>query len=344
MTSRESDPPPQTGRLRTVTQHIMEQQRAHPTATGDFSLLLGGLTLATRMISANVRRAGIAGVLGTTGDINVQGEVVQKLDDIADTTIKRCLSYRESCGILASEEAPEPTVLEHPNGIGKYILIYDPLDGSSNIDVDVSVGTIFSVLQRNTFETGKNAVLKDVLQPGVKQIAAGYVIYGSSTVLVYTTGAGVHMFTLDPMIGAYILAAEHLKIPETGKMYSTNEANLDSYPEGIKKYLAWCKTKDAGPYTSRYIGSLVADFHRTLLKGGVFIYPSTAKAPKGKLRLMCEANPMSFIAEQAGGMASDGKMRILDKQPGELHERTPLIIGSKKDVQHILDLCEKHGG
>ena len=336
-----TDSNPNPGGIRTVAQHIMQQQRAHPTATGDFSLLLGGLTLATRMISANVRRAGIAGVLGSTGDINIQGEVVQKLDDLADKTVKRCLQYRESVGVLASEEIAEPMVVEHPNATGKYVVIYDPLDGSSNIDVDVSVGTIFSVLQRRSSETSEAAVFEDVLQPGTKQIAAGYVIYGSSTVLVYTTGAGVHMFTLDPMIGAYILAAENLKMPETGKMYSTNEANLESYPEGIKKYLAWAKTKEAGPFTSRYIGSLVADFHRTLLKGGVFIYPATAKAPKGKLRLMCEANPMAFIAEQAGGMASDGKTRILDKQPTELHERTPLIIGSRTEVQRLLDYCKE---
>jgi fructose-1,6-bisphosphatase I len=336
MTDSELNP----GGVRTITQHIMEQQRVHPSATGDFSLLLGGLMLATRMISSSVRRAGISGVLGSTGDINVQGEVVQKLDELADKNIRRCMQYRHSVGIMASEEIADPIVVEHHDGAGKYIVIYDPLDGSSNIDVDVSVGTIFSVLQRTTSDNSQAAVLKDVLQPGVKQIAAGYVIYGSSTVAVYTTGAGVHMFTLDPMIGAYILAGENLRMPEDGKMYSTNEANLESYPEGIKKYLAWAKTTEAGPFTSRYIGSLVADFHRTLLKGGVFIYPSTAKAPKGKLRLMCEANPMAFIAEQAGGMASDGRMRILEKQPAELHERTPLIIGSTTEVQRLLDFCK----
>lgn len=323
----------------TVLQHIMEQQRAHPTATGEFSVLLGGLTLATRMISASVRRAGIAGVLGETGEINVQGEVVQKLDYLADKTIQRCLKYRSSVGMMASEEVPEPIPVPHRNGAGKYIVIYDPLDGSSNIDVNVSVGTIFSILQRTSEDDDPRALTRDVLQPGVKQLAAGYVIYGSSTVLVYTAGAGVHMFTLDPLIGAYILSEEDVRMPQAGKMYSTNEANLDSYPEGIRKYLAWCKTKEAGPFTSRYIGSLVADFHRTLLKGGVFIYPATAKAPDGKLRLMYEANPMAFIAEQAGGMASDGKQRILDKQPKELHERTPLIIGSTCEVERVCSMC-----
>jgi len=328
-------------RITTVIEHIMEQQRAHPTATGEFSVLLGGLTLATRMISASVRRAGISGVLGPTGEINVQGEVVQKLDELADQTIQRCLGCRGSIGILASEEVADPIGLKRKEGSGKYIVIYDPLDGSSNIDVNVSVGTIFSILQRTGVGNDPDSLTRDVLQPGTKQIAAGYVIYGSSTVLVYTAGAGVHLFTLDPLIGAYILSEENVRMPEAGKMYSTNEANLASYPEGIRKYLAWCKTPEAGPFTSRYIGSLVADFHRTLLKGGVFIYPATAKAPQGKLRLMYEANPMAFIAEQAGGMASDGKQRILEKEPEGLHQRTPLIIGSKQEVQRVCDMCSE---
>jgi len=322
--------------LTTVEQHILERQRAHPTASGNFSWLLSGILLATRIISANVRRAGFMDILGGTGGENVQGELVQKLDILANETIKSCLGYRGNVGIMVSEEDDEPRIIKEPDEQAKYIVLFDPLDGSSNIDVNVSIGTIFSILQRrDDVDPGAGKVMDHILQPGFKQIAAGYVVYGSSTVMAYTTGDGVHMFTLDPSIGAYRLAQENVRMPEQGKTYSINEAYRANFPVGIQKYLDWVKTEEAGGYGLRYIGSLVADFHRTLLKGGVFLYPPTTKAPSGKLRLLYEANPLGMIAEQAGGVAIDGKQRILDKVPTALHERTPLIIGSKRDVERV---------
>ncbi len=320
----------------TVQQHILESQRAHhPHATGEFSWLLGAVTLATKIIANHVRRAGLDDVLGSTGRTNVQGEVVQKLDEIANETIARCLGYRTSVGIMVSEEDDEPRILKELDETARYIVLFDPLDGSSNIDVNVSIGTIFSILHRREgVEAGQ--VMDHILQPGVQQVAAGYVIYSSSTVMAYTTGDGVHMFTLDPAIGAYRLIRENVTMPTSGRTYSINEAYYDRFPEGIRNYLDWTKSKESGGYGLRYIGSLVADFHRTLLKGGVFLYPPTDKAPKGKLRLLYEANPLGFIAEQAGGAATDGKKRILEKQPQALHERTPLIIGSKDEVEKVL--------
>ena len=321
--------------VKTVQRHIFETQRDHPTATGEFSWLLSGITLATNIIAAHVRRAGLVDILGDSGRVNVQGEIVQKLDDLAHNTIVECLGYRDSLGIMVSEEDDEPNIVKEFGDRAKYIVLFDPLDGSSNIDVNVSIGTIFSILQRREDAT-TGRVLDHILQPGYRQVAAGYVIYSSSTVFVYTTGHGVHMFTLDPAIGAYRLIRENLKIPATGKSYSVNEAYLNQFPSGIQKYLHWTKTDEAGGYSLRYIGSLVADFHRTLLHGGVFLYPPTKKAPGGKLRLLYEANPLAFIAEQAGGTATDGKQRILDKTPTELHERTCLVIGSKGEVDKVL--------
>lgn len=326
------------GGIVTVEEHILHQQRQHPTATGEFSWLLGAITFSTKIIGSYVRRAGLIDVLGTTGKKNVQGELVQKLDQIANETLVRTLAYRDTVGIVASEEDDRPTVLKPPGKEGKYVVLFDPLDGSSNIDVNVSVGTIFSVLACIEGEEDTNC---HVLQPGYKQIAAGYVVYGSSTVLVYTTGVGVHMFTLDPQFGAYLLTAENLKIPDDGKMYSVNEAYLDTFPQAYQDYLAWAKSPEAGGYTLRYIGSLVSDFHRTLLRGGVFLYPPTKKAPGGKLRLMYEANPLAFIAEQAGGAATDGEMPILKKTPDALHQRTPLIIGSRNEVERIMEMLKK---
>ncbi len=318
--------------LTTVAQHIIEQQRAHPTATGQFSWLLSGITLATKIIESQVRRAGIHDVLGATGDANIQGEIVQKLDIIANETIKACLGYRGNVGILVSEEDDEPKVIQNVGADGRYIVLFDPLDGSSNIDVNVSIGTIFSVLQvRDDVWPGDDPE-KHILQPGIKQLAAGYVVYGSSTVLAYTTGDGVHMFTLNPDIGAFVLRQERVTMPPAGKVYSINEAYRASFPEGVQRYLDWAKDEH---YSLRYIGSLVADFHRTLLRGGVFLYPPTRKSPEGKLRLLYEANPMAFLAEQAGGAATDGQTRILDKQPKGLHERTPLIIGSQEEVERV---------
>jgi fructose-1,6-bisphosphatase I len=322
--------------LMTVQQHIMQQQAQHPTATGEFSWLLSGITLATKFIAAAVRRAGLGNVLGETGDTNVQGERVQKLDVYADQTLIRCLGYRGNVGIIASEENEEPVVLK-AGGMGKYIVIFDPLDGSSNIDANASVGTIFSVLARPSAAESRDPS-EEVLQPGLKQLAAGYVVYGSSTVMVYTCGDGVHTFTLDPAVGAYLLSGENLMMPTSGKTYSINEGNSNSFPEGAQKWLDWVKTDEAGPYSSRYIGALVADFHRTLIKGGIFLYPPTKQQPSGKLRLMYEANPIAFIAEQAGGLATDGKGRILERIPTSLHERTPLIVGSRDEVERFQEM------
>lgn len=324
----------------TIEEHILGQQRSHPTATGSFSWLLSGITLAARIISAKVRRAGILEVLGDAGDINVHGEQQQKLDILANKTIEQCLGYRGNVGIVASEELDHPKVMS--GSAGKYIVIFDPLDGSSNIDVNVSVGTIFAIFERDPGNFNGDDPLTDVLQPGHRQLAAGYIVYGSSTVLTYTTGEGVHMFTLDPTVGGFILAQENVRMPEVGKMFSVNEGNWNSFPRGIQEYLKWCKSEDAGPYTARYIGSLVADFHRTLLRGGIFLYPPTAKAPSGKLRLLYEADPIAFLAEQAGGKATDGRQRILDKQPTSLHERTPLIVGSVREVERVEEFMRKY--
>ncbi|HEY0709887.1 MAG TPA: class 1 fructose-bisphosphatase [Polyangia bacterium] len=328
---------------KTLQRHILEQQRQHPTATGEFSWLLSGITLATKMIAAQVRRIGLGDLRGATGRENVQGETVLKMDRYADDVLCDCLGYRETVGIMVSEENQEPVITKNGDQ-GKYIVLFDPLDGSSNLDCNVAVGTIFAVFARPPRPPGPapshpqspQDSVPDVLQPGSKMLAAGYVLYSSSTVLAFTTGAGVHMFTLDPTIGAYVLSSEHVKMPPTSPIVSCNEANALSFPAGVQEYLAWTKRPEAGPYSSRYVGSLVADFHRTLLKGGVFLYPATQKAPNGKLRLLYECNPMAFLAEQAGGIASDGTQRILDKVPTSLHERTPFYVGSRDEVARVL--------
>jgi fructose-1,6-bisphosphatase I len=325
----------------TVQEHIMDQQSAHPSASGDFSWLLSAITLATKVIASYVRRAGLVDVWGEEGTTNVQGETVQRLDIIANDTLKKCLGYRGNVGIIASEEDNEPRVLQDVGRGGKYIVMFDPLDGSSNIDTNVSIGTIFTVFGNppQILDTAES-----VLQPGLRQIAAGYVVYGSSTVLVYTTGNGVHMFTLDPQFGAYLLTKENIQMPEHRPEYSVNEAYRATFPKPYQDYLFWCKGEKHGEdlpeppekgFSLRYIGSLVADFHRVLMKGGVFLYPPTVKQPEGKLRLMYEANPLAFIAEQAGGLATDGQQRILLKRPLTVHERTPLVIGSKRNVEEI---------
>lgn len=320
----------------TIQQHILGSEDEEHNFTQDFSWLLSGITLATKIIQAQVRRAGILEVLGAAGgEKNVQGEVVQQLDVIANDTLMRCLGYRGNVTVLVSEEDREPRVIEDVGDDAKYIVLFDPLDGSSNIDVNVSIGTIFSILERKP-DVDSADVMAHILQPGVKQVAAGYVMYGGSTVMVYTAGDGVHLFTLDPAIGAYVLTQEHVVMPKAGKTYSINEAYQSRFPEGIQRYLKWAKSKDAGNYSMRYVGSLVADFHRTLLRGGVFLYPPTTDAPKGKLRLMYEANPIAFLAEQAGGAATDGPQRILEKQPQSMHERTALIVGSSDEVERVL--------
>lgn len=321
--------------MMTVQQHILEEQRrVAPNATGEFSWLLSGITLATKMIDAQVRRAGLVDILGAIGSENVQGEAVQKLDLFANEALKACLGNRGSVAIIASEEDVDAIVVERDLPHGKYIVVFDPLDGSSNIDVNVSVGTIFSILGRDPKNPKPGGPQAEVLQAGIKQLAAGYVVYGSSAMLVYTTGNGVHAFTLDPSIGAYIVSQQNIRMPAAGNLYSCNEAKSDSFPEPYRRFLARLRSGEGGrDYSTRYVGSLVADFHRTLLKGGVFLYPPTKSHPKGKLRLMYEANPIAFLAEQAGGLATNGPERILEIEPKVLHERTPLVVGSRAEVE-----------
>lgn len=322
----------------TAQQYFIEQQKEnYPDASGAFSWLLSGITLATKMIQAKVRRAGLVDILGAEGNVNVQGEEQQKLDVYANRALLHCLGIRDTVGVLASEENDEPILLRGKSGNAKYVIVFDPLDGSSNIDVNVSVGTIFSILKRHPGD-GKgnegidNEAQRDVLQAGTQQVAAGYVVYGPSTILVYTTGQGVHGFTLDPSVGAYVLSHENMRIPEQGKYYSVNEAYIDSFPAAYRTYIEGLRSKG---YASRYIGSLVADFHRTLLKGGVFLYPPTKSHAKGKLRLLYEANPIAFIAEQAGGVATTGTGRVLEVEPESIHQRTPLIVGGKYEMDEF---------
>jgi fructose-1,6-bisphosphatase I len=319
----------------TAPQHILDQQRLlHPTASGEFSLLLSGITLACKMIAAEVRRLGLTGLPGGTGDVNVQGEEQQGLDVFANNALLHTLGHRGSVGVLASEENEDPIVALKDPKHGKYVVIFDPLDGSSNIDVNVSVGTIFSIFRRDINNGDKPA--DDVLQMGHRQIAAGYVLYGSSTMLVYTTGDGVFGFTLDPSIGAFVLSHPEIKMPDRGSTYSVNEAYADSFPPFCRRFLHWVKSgEDDIAYKSRYIGSLVADFHRTLLKGGIFLYPPTASYHEGKLRLLYEANPIAMIAEQAGGVATTGHERILDIEPKSVHQRTPLFVGSQYEMARL---------
>src|SRR5262245_43886356 len=326
--------------LMTVQQHILEEQRRfHPQASGEFSWLLSGITLAAKIISAQVRRAGLVDVLGATGQQNVQGETVQKLDVLANQALLHCLGNRGSVGIMASEENEEPIVVPRDREKGKYVVVFDPLDGSSNIDVNVSIGTIFSILQREPDPTGSRDPLSDVLQPGRRQLACGYIVYGSATMMVYTSGNGVFGFTLDPSVGAFVISHPNITMPSRGSIYSVNEANADSFPDGYRRFLAHLRSGKTGKqYSSRYIGSLVADFHRTLLKGGIFLYPPTKQHPGGKLRLMYEANPIAFLAAQAGGLATDGVRPILDIAPTDLHQRTPLVVGSKEEVNLLREM------
>ncbi len=317
--------------ITTVQQHIQQQQQAFG-GRGTFSYLLSGMTLATKMIQARIRRAALMDALGSAGDVNVQGEVQQKLDVYANQALLESLAGRDGVAMLVSEENEEPVVFDCAPGTGRYIVVFDPLDGSSNIDVNMSVGTIFSILRRpDGFENDHAGA---ALQPGYKQVAAGYVVYGSSTIFVYTAGRGVFGFTLDPGIGAYVLCNDNMQMPKCGQYYSVNEANADAFPPHYQDYLARLRRGELGrEYSSRYAGSLVADFHRTLLKGGVFLYPPTKSHPTGKLRLMYEANPLAFITEQAGGLATDGEKRILEIQPDSIHQRTPLVIGSQQEVE-----------
>lgn len=321
--------------ITTFQQHVLHEQKRFPGATTEFSWLVSGITLATKMIESQVRRAGLTGIIGSHGEVNVQGEVQQKLDVYANEVLIHCLSLRESIGIIASEENEEPLVLRHDSPASKYAIVFDPLDGSSNIDVAVTIGTTFAIFRRPEGDKAGDP-LQWVLQPGRKQVAAGYVVYGSSTVLVYSAGNGVHTFTLDPLVGSYILTKENLRIPERGSYYSINESYCDRWPEVYARYLSRLKSGETGRrYSSRFVGSMVADFHRTLLRGGVFIYPPNTDHPEGKLRLLYEANPVAFLAEQAGGAASDGRQNILDIQPRDVHQRTPLVVGGKAEMEEF---------
>jgi len=318
--------------ITTFQQHILQQQREVPYASGDFSWLLSGITLAAKMIEAKIRCAGLCNIIGTAGQTNVQGETQQKLDVFANEALLHCLGVRDSVAMLISEENDEPVTFGREPDTGKYVIVFDPLDGSSNIDVNVNVGTIFSIYKRKG-DLSPSSV-ESVLQPGSCQLAAGYVLYGPSTVLVYTAGRGVFGFTLDPTIGAFVLSHEQMKMPDRGKYYSCNEANSDLFPEHYRAYIQALRSPGVGgAYSSRYIGSLVADFHRTLLKGGVFLYPPTESHPGGKLRLLYEANPLALIAEQAGGIATNGEEPILNIIPKGIHQRTPLVIGGRSELE-----------
>lgn len=315
----------------TLGEFIIQNQKDFPYAKGELSALLSSIRLAGKIVNQEINKAGLANIIGAAGEENVQGEAQQKLDVLANDMFISTLRKRgEICG-LASEEMEDHIVFDDDiHSEARYVVLIDPLDGSSNIDVNVSVGTIFSIYRRVS-EPGSPVQLEDFLQPGNKQVAAGYLVYGTSTMLVYTTGNGVNGFTYDPGIGSFFLSHPKMQVSENGKIYSINEGNYVHMPEGVKRYIKWCQELDPAtnrPLTSRYIGSLVADFHRNLLKGGIYIYPKGTKAPNGKLRLLYECNPMAYLIEQAGGKASDGHTRILDIEPSELHQRVPFFCGS----------------
>jgi fructose-1,6-bisphosphatase I len=317
----------------TIDRFIIEEERNHPEATGELSGVLYDLALAAKMITNKVRSAGLADILGATENENVQGEVQQKLDIMANEIIVKAMDHGGRLCAMASEEEPGIIQIPEPFKCGKYALLFDPLDGSSNIDVNVPVGTIFSVVRKIT--RGRHGELEDMLQPGRRQVAAGYVIYGSSTMMVYTTGQGAHGFTLDPSIGEFLLSHPNIRIPENGRYLSVNDSYEQLWDDKVRAVMRKYKGLDGdrAALSTRYVGSLVADFHRNLLGGGIFAYPANRKTPRGKLRLLYEANPLAFIVEQAGGAASDGAQRILDMVPTELHQRTPLYIGSKTEVE-----------
>lgn len=331
--------------LKTLGQFIIEKQADFPYAKGELSRLLRDIGIAAKIVNREVNKAGLVDILGTAGDTNVFGENQKKLDVYADEQFIAALKNGGECCFVASEEQEEGVELTD-GGISKnakYIVCIDPLDGSSNIEVNVSVGTIFSIYRRIS-QVGEQLTQEDLLQTGLRQVAAGYIIYGSSTMLVYTTGKGVNGFTLDPSIGEFCLSHPDMKIPAEGHIYSVNEGNYLKFPQGVKNYIKYCQEEDPAtnrPYTSRYIGSMVADIHRNLLLGGVFIYPQTAGQPKGKLRLMYECNPIAFIVEQAGGKATTGTERILEIVPEELHQRVPAILGSTTMVDKVLEFMHR---
>ncbi len=321
----------------TLARHIIEGEKRHPEATGELSRLLSDLSLAAKIISLEVNKAGLVDILGFTGNNNIHGEQVKKLDMFAHDTLIKAMDHGGHFCAMVSEEEEDIIHIPAKHKIGKYVLLFDPLDGSSNIDVNISIGTIFSIYKRITPE-GQPGTLEDCLQQGVNQIAAGYIVYGSSTILVYTTGEGVHGFTLDPSFGEFLLSHDDIKIPKKSHFYSINEGNYLYWHPGLKKYIKYLQEEDEAterPYSARYVGSMVADIHRNLLYGGIYMYPADNHHPNGKLRLMYECNPMSFIVEAAGGRASNGKQRIMEIQPESLHENTPLFIGSEEDVKMV---------
>lgn len=326
------------GRAVTLSQFVLQQERDHPEASGEFTSVLLDIALAAKMINKAVIRAGLVDVLGATGTTNVQGERVQKLDVFAHETIMNVLGSTGQLAVVASEE--DEGIVPMPDGapIGKYVVNFDPLDGSSNIDANVNIGTIFSILPR--ISRKGHGTVEDCLQAGRRQLCAGYVLYGTTTMLVYTTGDGVHGFTYEPSIGEFLLSHPNIRTPERGRIYSVNEGNYAKWPVGVRRYVDWLKADDKAtgrPYSARYVGSLVADFHRNLLYGGIYLYPGDAKNPNGKLRLLYEGAPLAFIAEQAGGAASNGSQRIMDLAPTSLHQRSPLFLGSPVDVRE----CEE---
>jgi len=328
----------------TLGEFIIDRQAHFPYSTGELSSLLNSIRLAAKVVNHEVNKAGLVDIIGAANNKNVQGEEQQKLDIFANKVFIKALINREIvCGIASEEEDNFINIVgKNQKNDNKYIVLMDPLDGSSNIDVNVSVGTIFSIYRRVS-PIGKPVTKEDFLQPGTAQIAAGYVIYGTSTMLVYTTGHGVNGFTLNPALGVFYLSHPDMKFPGNPKIYSVNEGNYRNFPKGIKKYIKYCQEEEKDrPYTSRYIGSLVSDFHRNMIKGGVYMYPDSSKYPNGKLRLLYECNPIAFLAEQAGGKASDGKQRIMEIKPHELHQRVPFYVGNKCMVDKIEKFLKKH--
>lgn len=328
----------------TLDEFTLREMRAFPKATGELAGLLRDIGLAAKRINVEVNKAGLVDILGSTGDVNIQGEEVKKMDEYANDQLTGVLQHGISCAGIASEELDDMVVFDNSiSRNSKYICMFDPLDGSSNIDVNVSIGTIFSVYRRVT-DVGTVVKAEDFLQAGLRQVAAGYIIYGSSTILVYATKRGVNGFTLDPAIGEFCLSHPDIRCPESGKIYSVNHGNYLQFSEGVQQYIARCQEKtkaNGGPYTQRYIGSMVADVHRNLIKGGIFIYPATLAKPQGKLRLMYECNPLAYMVEVAGGRATDGQQRILEKKPLELHERSPLFIGSRLMMDELENIVEQ---
>jgi fructose-1,6-bisphosphatase I len=331
--------------LVTLSEFVMERQADFPYASGDLTRLLSDIGIAGKIINHKVNKAGLQDILGAAANINVQGETQMKMDVFSDETLLNAMRWGGQVAGAGSEENEKYFAFDQEHcKKAKYVILFDPLDGSSNIDVNVSIGTIFSIFRRKS-SIGDLANVNDFLQKGDEQVAAGYIIYGSSTMLVYTTGHGVNGFTLQPSIGEFFLSHPNMKIPEDGAIYSMNEGNLNSCEKGVQEYIAWCKENDKKtnrPYSARYIGSLVADFHRNLIKGGIYIYPGTTKNKSGKLRMQYECNPLAFIVEQAGGKATDGHRRIMEIVPTDLHQRSPLFIGSKNMVEKVEDLIKQH--